>query len=682
MENKNQLSAPSIDTKNDEKIILSDQIYKEMEQDISQFANVPFVAEVLKNGIDLSNFSQQIDSELTEMEIKSTNDYLDQLKNSKFIVEDIRACDSTLSIIEELLKKFHGTLSQLSTDISTLQAKSHDITIKLQNRKNLEENLGTFAKNVTLSQEFINTIVEGNVNEEFMKCLDELHVKLQNIKDKKYSLTNAAQEVSLPLEKLRIKASNNIRVWITDRINEMKTLYGTEQINIQNKMLKHQSLITFIKLNSIEYEQPIRNYYSAVMSRIYVENFKELTKRVTSQMSNGSPVNETIINSNQTGFWKGSNTTGESSSIFVLGDRTKLLNEVSAPPQAFGDGSCYVESLVRSLYQILIDAFTHEFNFTSNYFSNTNVASRIFSETTKFLETYMNGLLDSTNDPVSIVIMIIYIKANIDEMISRNIDKINTHLNLIMNKLKERYNTIMNNNINAAKSVDVIQFHTNSRIMVKKYSELVRSLTFFLSKNIDEIILPNFKTLCETVNTLLIKLSGTERTNEARFSFLNNSYYQIVLFLNSAGGGPFLNDYIAKLERSQIDFVDAVLDTQFPSLFKTVNRAFATSDAGENPIVIDISEKELKDISIDFRDRHVERLKSVIDSLVTRYDDLDNIATISQNIAKRIVFIWARFEQLVKVNSKGGVMPQWWAQMTTPSQLVSNIRPLTKQLTS
>jgi len=665
-------------------ITLGNPNFDEMEQDIAMFASIPSVNEVLCNGVDLKNYKTQINAELQEAEHEALESYLSQIELSGYLYEQVCACDEALGDIEVTLDKFKSSIGQLSTDICALQTRSQSITIKLGNKKALESQLGVFASDVTISSQFIHQIVNGEVGVGYIKVLEELHRKISFSKKKDVRNTPAAQEAKQPLDVLRMKASENIRKWLIDRINEIKLCYGTELFNIQTRLLKCRYLIRFLKSNSSDVEESVRNYYIQIMSRIYLENFRMLTKRIIRQMSPLSTARETLIPILQTGFWKTKRIIGEATQFFSLGDRQRLLNELLSPPQPFGDGTYPCETLIRSLYQTLIDSFTSEHLFCSSFFDDTNVGILIFGTTVRFLEKFIETLISRITDPICILFLLRFSISHKNEMNRRTINLLEAHLNGITNKYAERFRMIIRENIETLQQIDPQMFLENPTTchhvtaMTKRFSEFCSSITQLIHPDLSNYMMTELYHTSEEVYLLLGKISRQMSTKELSIVFLINNYYHILITLQNVGGGPLYEGIEKKNMELHKEYIDYSLEGQFSELMSVVKRGFSTDDIRENPIRIDISEKDLKDIATDFREKHTQKLKMIIDSQNQKLCDNQNAQEISQKIAKRITFIWARFEQLLKTNSKGGVAPSWWSQMTTLSQLVTDIRPLTK----
>lgn len=559
---------------NQEDIALAEQDvdFDEMEQDIEQFAQDPSVREVLSVGVDLQNYGSEIKRQLKVVENESIEDYLKQLSNMRQLHEEIEQTDQNLEIIENSLSQFKDSLGQLSSDICTLQTRSQAITIKLTNRKNLEQYLGKYARDISLSREFINQIVNGVVDHRYVLCLQQLNQKLElvqnfhsnNAQSQNRRMTNssnyatvyaAAKEVRAPLDCLRLKASENARNWLVSRINHLRDYYGTDQISVQTDLLKSKYLFTFLKKNSPDIESSIREYYIAIISRIYLENFKIIAKMVYKRMNPISTMNEMIVPIIQKqSFFSSKQTLSSSTLFFELGEnRHRLLHDILSPPQPFGDDTHYpVEALVRSLYQILIDTITSETTFSKEFFEDPNIGMPIFSPTSRFMDTFITDLVNKINDPVTMVLFYRFSVAHKKEMNLRKITLLDAHFNAIQQKVTSRFKALLSSNRAAIDncSTDIFVSPTQTsahlaNIMTKRFSEFALSIAIVNDDNTDDLTRQEVQMLSQSIIKILEKIgkaiaemakNKNEDGDEIELVFLINNYFHIVSTLRESIG--------------------------------------------------------------------------------------------------------------------------------------------------
>ncbi|KAG1696643.1 Vacuolar protein sorting-associated protein 52 [Nymphon striatum] len=93
------------------------------------------VSEALKSGVDLRQYSRQIEKELKEVENASIQDYIKESQNIASLHNQIAACDGILERMEQMLQTFQSDLGSISHEILNLQEQSISMNIKLKNRQ-------------------------------------------------------------------------------------------------------------------------------------------------------------------------------------------------------------------------------------------------------------------------------------------------------------------------------------------------------------------------------------------------------------------------------------------------------------------------------------------------------------------------------------------------------------------
>ncbi|OHT14436.1 Vps52 [Tritrichomonas foetus] len=665
-------------------------LFDEMEQDIENFAQDPSVREVLAVGVDLQNYGSEIAKQLKIVEGESIEDYLRQVPTANQLNTEIMQCDNALAEIEKSLSQFKGSLSQLSSDICTLQTRSQAITIKLNNRKNLETLLGQYARDISLSREFINQIVNGVVGPRYVKWLNQLNHKLEIIKQDAFKSSAAAKETRIPLDRLRLKASDNVRKWLLSRIDHLRDHYGTDQVAVQTELLKSKYLFKFLKNNSPDVEQTIREYYVAIMSRIYLENFKMLAKRVFRKMNPISISQEMIFPVVQKGFFSSKRTISESTAFFEIRERHRILHEILSPPQPFGDDQYPVEAFMRSLYQTLIDTITAETVFASDFFDDPNIGMPIFSSTSRYMETFMTELIDKITDPIALIIFMRFAIVHQKEMVRRKISLLDAHFKCIQQKIASKLKTILTANRaaftqNSENPSNLTIFTENkatahlANSLTKRFAEFALSISLVNNKDTDEFTIQETQSLSQSMNQLLETISKSFSSEEMELIFLINNYFHIVNTLRDVEESVVLPIFDQYLNVTNMKFIELLLKNHFESLFSLVIDAFEKVD-NDQPRKTNYNLSELEEIAVDFKARHTERIKSMIDTHLSKFGDFLNGKEIMKQIVKRLVIYWAKFYQLCTIVPKNGKSSQWISSLPTVGILVNEIQSITEKL--
>lgn len=75
----------------------------------------------------------------------------------------IQECDGILGTMEQLLGKFQNDLGTVSEEIKQLQTQSQTMSVKLKNRRAVEDHLGGFIGKMAVSNDLIDNILDSEV---------------------------------------------------------------------------------------------------------------------------------------------------------------------------------------------------------------------------------------------------------------------------------------------------------------------------------------------------------------------------------------------------------------------------------------------------------------------------------------------------------------------------------------
>lgn len=140
----------------------------------------------------------------------------DERDKAKFedLHRSIRACNDILSSVESNLTNFRNDLAAVSADIESLQARSQALNVRLENRKAVEKGLGPLVDELSVSPLVITTIVEGHIDETWVKILAEVDKRATaHKKNAQQPQSKALADVGPLLEKLILKVRIVVGVW-------------------------------------------------------------------------------------------------------------------------------------------------------------------------------------------------------------------------------------------------------------------------------------------------------------------------------------------------------------------------------------------------------------------------------------------------------------------------------------
>ena len=123
------------------------------------------VQEALKSGVDLREYSQEVEEELKKAENSCIGDFIRESQNIASLHHQIVECDQILERMETMLNTFQTDLGSISNEILTLQQQSVQMNVQLRNRQAIRGELCQYVDDMAVSEDMLFTLVESPVSE-------------------------------------------------------------------------------------------------------------------------------------------------------------------------------------------------------------------------------------------------------------------------------------------------------------------------------------------------------------------------------------------------------------------------------------------------------------------------------------------------------------------------------------
>lgn len=102
----------------------------------------------------------------------------------------IIGCDDVSKSVETYLSDFQSELGAVSAEIETLQTRSVQLNAMLSNRRNVEQLLGPAVEEISISPKAVRLIVEGTIDDNWVRALHEIETRTASIEAKASSSSN------------------------------------------------------------------------------------------------------------------------------------------------------------------------------------------------------------------------------------------------------------------------------------------------------------------------------------------------------------------------------------------------------------------------------------------------------------------------------------------------------------
>uniref|UniRef100_A0A667Y3B1 Vacuolar protein sorting-associated protein 52 homolog n=1 Tax=Myripristis murdjan TaxID=586833 RepID=A0A667Y3B1_9TELE len=568
------------------------------EVDIHIQANLEddLVKEALKTGVDLRQYSKQVEAELQRIEQASIKDYIKESQNIALLHNQITACDSILERMEGMLSGFQSDLSSISSEIQTLQQQSVSMNVRLKNRQAVRSHLSQLVDELVVPGAMISTILDSPVTEQdFLEQLHELNNKINFAKELSFRETLACSDIQDIVDRLKIKAVSKIREFILQKIYSFRKPMTNYQIP-QNTLLKYRFFYQFLLANERTVAKEIRDEYVDTMSKIYYSYFKSYSGRLLKVQSHVSPENDDPPTKSAGFFSKPS--LKSRNTIFTLGQRGAVLSpaELEGPiliPHTAqrGDSRYPYETLFRSQHYALLDNGCREFLFLSDFFmvagnSALDLFNCIMGKTLNMFLKSMSTYVSDCYDSIAVFLCIHIILRFRAITAKRNIPALDKYWEAVLELLWPRFELILEMNIHSIRNTDPQKLgvlDTRPHYITRRYAEFSSAIV-----SINQTF-PNERTnallgqLQVEVENFVLKMAAEFPSRRDQLIFLINNYDMMlsVLMERAADDSKEVEGFQQLLLARTQEFIEEILSPPFGGMIAFVKEAEALMEKGQ-----------------------------------------------------------------------------------------------------
>ncbi|KAK1788603.1 hypothetical protein P4O66_002685 [Electrophorus voltai] len=548
------------------------------EVDIHIQANLEdeLVKEALKTGVDLRQYSKQVETELQHIEQTSIKDYIKESQNIASLHNQITACDSILERIEGMLSGFQSDLSSISSEIQTLQQQSVSMSLRLKNRQAVRSQLSQLVDELVVPSIMISVILDSTVTEQdFLEQLHELNNKINFAKELSFRETLACADIQDIVDRLKIKAVSKIREFILQKIYSFRKPMTNYQIP-QNTLLKYRFFYQFLLANERTVAKEIRDEYVDTMSKIYYSYFKSYSGRLLKVQPS----------------LKSRNT------IFTLGQRGAVLSpaELEGPiliPHAAQRGDCRYpyETLFRSQHYALLDNGCREFLFLSDFFmvagnSALDLFNSVMGKTLSMFLKNMSTYVSDCYDSIAVFLCIHIILRFKAITAKRNVPALDRYWEAVLEMLWPRFELILEMNIQSIRNTDPQKLgvlDTRPHYITRRYAEFCSAIV-----SINQTF-PNERTnallgqLQIEVENFVLRMAAEFPSRRDQLIFLINNYDMMlgVLMERASDDSKEVEGFQQLLLARTQEFIEEILAPPFGGMISFVKESEALMEKGQ-----------------------------------------------------------------------------------------------------
>ncbi|XP_033847519.1 vacuolar protein sorting-associated protein 52 homolog [Periophthalmus magnuspinnatus] len=558
------------------------------------------VKEALKTGVDLRQYSKQVEAELQRIEQASIKDYIKESQNIASLHNQITACDSILERMEGMLSGFQTDLSSISSEIQSLQQQSVSMNVRLKNRQAVRSHLSQLVDELVVPGAMISTILDSPVTEqEFLEQLHELNNKINFAKELSFRETLACSDIQDIVDRLKLKAVSKIREFILQKIYAFRKPMTNYQIP-QNTLLKYRFFYQFLLANERTVAKEIRDEYVDTMSKIYFSYFKSYSSRLLKVQYEEVADKDDLMGVEDTakkGFFSKPSLKSRNT-IFTLGQRGAILSpaELEGPilvPHTAQRGDCRYpyETLFRSQHFALLDNGCREFLFLCDFFMVTGnsaldlfncIMGKTLAMFLKSMSTYVSDCYDS----IAIFLCIHIILRFRAITAKRNIPALDKYWEAVLELLWPRFELILEMNIHSIRSTDPQRLgllDTRPHYITRRYAEFSSAIVSINQTFPNERTIALLGQLQVEVENFVLKMAAEFPSRRDQLIFLINNYDMMlsVLMERAADDSKEVEGFQQLLLARTQEFIEEILSAPFGGMISFVKEAEVLMEKGQ-----------------------------------------------------------------------------------------------------
>ncbi|KAL3495361.1 Sac2 family-domain-containing protein [Aspergillus germanicus] len=480
----------------------------------------------------------------------------------------ISGCDDVSKSVELYLNDFQNELGAVSAEIETLQTRSVQLNAMLENRRNVEQLLGPAVEEISISPAAVRMIVEGPIDENWVKALNDIESRTASIESKiaSSSSTKAIDDVRPLLEDIKKKAIERIRDYLVSQVRALRSPNINAQIIQQQRLVRYKDLYSYISRAHPALAGEITQAYINTMRWYYHSHFSRYLQAVGKIKIYPSDRNEILggdPSAQKSGNMVPVGRTGAAAhDPFSLGRRIDILrtgNQIAISSYLAEEDTSFhgIEVPFRNFNLALVDNVAAEYSFMTEMFSTLSFqqisrkASEVFSSIFSLGQGLAKQLVENTTDSLGVLMCVRLNQQAAFELQRRKVPVADSYINGINMLLWPRFQVIMDTHCESLKRIgtntgrsavsalslaggDDLNQSSAPHFLTQRFGQLLHGILVLSSEaGDDEPVANSLARLTTEFDGLLTKLSRIGGDAKRRERFLYNNYSLIMTIISS-----------------------------------------------------------------------------------------------------------------------------------------------------
>ncbi|KAB8232217.1 putative GARP complex subunit (Sac2) [Aspergillus alliaceus] len=506
----------------------------------------------------------------------------------------ITGCDDVAKSVEKYLNDFQTELGAVSVEIETLQTRSVQLNAMLANRRNVEQLLGPAVEEICISPKAVRLIVEGPIDENWVKALNEIESRAASIEIKieSPSSVQSVEDVRPLLGDIKKKAVERIRDYLVSQIRALRSPNINAQIIQQQRLVKFKDLYSYVSRAHPTLSGEITQAYVNTMRWYYLSHFTRYLHALEKIKVYPSDRNEVLggdPSAPKSGnFVPGGRTGAAAHDPFSLGRRIEILrtgNHMAISSYVAEEDTSFhgIEVPFRNFNLALMDNISAEYSFMTEMFSTLSFhqisrkAVEIFDPVFALGQGLTKQLIEHTTDSLGVLICVRLNQQAAFELQRRKVPVADTYINGVNMQLWPRLQVIMDLHCESLKRVashtgrsavtalslaggDDLNKSSAPHFLTQRFGQLLHGILVLSSEaGDDEPVSNSLSRLATEFDNLLAKLSRIGGDAKRRERFLFNNYSLILTIISDTHGKLAIEQKRAMTTRASLSISKKLL---------------------------------------------------------------------------------------------------------------------------
>lgn len=650
--------------------------FEEIDGLMEKFKEDSRVQEILEQEMDVREYSQNVEKMLDAAEKKSVEDYVNQQQDLVELHREIKSCDSILESMESILYQFQSDLGNISDEIRSLQDQSSTMSIKLQNRKSVAEELHEFIQNISVPNKLIKQICQEKIDEsmKYFDYLDSLESKIKFSQQQGKQIA-ATKDIDPELEKLRIKAISRVREKALDVVY---TEFRKPNTNIQMLQDKNRALMKrlneFLMRYGQEYAKEVRIAYIDTVQKIYFAHFREYIAALMRLHSEIGSKNDLLgVEENQGKGFFSSKFSKNRTSVFTMGAPPRddilchLEDDCIVPHEAQAKNQTFAyDVLFRNMIYYFKSAVTFEDTFDTDFFSQkVDLFQHIFGKSIPLFVENVTNYAASSFDALGLLIMIRIAKHYAISARAAEIPKLEAFMQSLIEILSPRFFTVFSMHLESIRNADprVLGAPDPTKIgglgphyVTRRYAEFTSAI-HSLNPEGNQAMNTKLAALRTQMQKLILRLAAPLQTipklppircKQKQVIFLLNNVDQVLsIYSNKKLDVEDAQKWKALMDQQVGTFVEVELLLHFEKLVRYTKEAQKTIEQN-GPESFQWDPAKAKEVAINFSDTFQANIDKIVKNIRDWISNLLTGAEILQQTLSTLLNYYTQFDTLVR----------------------------------